>query len=86
MAIFHIYALWPILNYEALTRIGVFFMLNGVATVSEAAVWGRNKHWLKTALAWICETLLASWAASGLNIPKGLSRIPWRALCDVPNC
>lgn len=44
MAIFHIYALSPILDREALVRIGVFFMLNGVATVSEAAFWGHKKH------------------------------------------
>lgn len=85
MAIFHIYALYPILNREALMRIGVFFMLNGVATVSEAAIWGHKRHWLKAAMAWLCETILASWAASGLNIPNGLSRIPWRELCDTPS-
>lgn len=44
MAAFHIYALSPILNREGLTRIGVFFMLNGVATVSEGAIWGHKKH------------------------------------------
>jgi hypothetical protein len=44
MAAFHMYALSPILNREGLTRIGVFFMLNGVATVSEAAIWGHKKH------------------------------------------
>jgi len=84
MAIFHMYALYPILNREALIRIGVFFMLNGVATVTEAAIWGHKKHWLKTTLAWIFETILASWAANGLNIPNGLSRIPWKELCDTP--
>ncbi|KAN0122281.1 hypothetical protein V8E51_000607 [Hyaloscypha variabilis] len=85
MAIFHMYALSPILSREGLIRIGAFFMLNGVATVSEAALWGHKKHWLKAALAWTCETILASWTASGLNIPNGLSRIPWRELCDAPS-
>jgi hypothetical protein len=85
MAVFHIYALYPILSHEALVRIGVFFFLNGVATVSEAAIWGHKKHWLKTTLAWIFETTLASWAASGMNIPNGLSRILWREICDSTN-
>ena len=85
MTIFHCYALYPILSREGLVRIGVFFMLNGVATVSEAAVWGYKKHWVKAALAWICETMLATWAASGLNIPNGLSRIPWSELCNAPS-
>jgi hypothetical protein len=53
MAIFHIYALYPILNREALMHIGVFFMLNGVATVGEAAIWGHKRHWLKAAMAWL---------------------------------
>lgn len=122
MAIFHIYALSPILNREGLIRIGVFFMLNGIATVSEAAIWGHKNHCKcfglvlfvsgpscettsqfslnnlhrvitkfphhagsKAAMAWICETILATWTASGLNIPNGLSRVPWRELCDAPS-
>jgi hypothetical protein len=115
MAIFHIYALSPILNREGLIRIGVFFMLNGIATVSEAAIWGHENHCKcfgprpicvmaflrdnlhrvitkfphhagsKAAMAWTCETILATWTASGLNIPNGLSRVPWRELCDAPS-
>jgi hypothetical protein len=83
MALFHIYALYPILNGEALFRIGVFFCLNGVATVAEAAIWGKKRHWVKAVLAWAFETVLASWTAGGLSIPNGLSRIPWRELCDA---
>jgi hypothetical protein len=82
MALFHIYGLMPILDREALFRVGVFFFLNGIATVSEAIVWGKKKHLLKTVLAWIFETSLATWTASGVNIPNGLSKIPWRELCD----
>jgi hypothetical protein len=81
MAIFHVYALLPILNHEALIRIAVFFFLNGVATVTEAAIWGHKKHWMKTILAWIFETTVASWTANGMNIPNGLSKIPWRDMC-----
>lgn len=84
MAVFHIYALYPILYREGLFRIGAFFFLNGIATVSEAAIWGHKKHWLKTALAWIFQTSMASWTAAGLNIPNGLSRIRWSEVCDAP--
>ncbi|PBP19167.1 hypothetical protein BUE80_DR010043, partial [Diplocarpon rosae] len=63
MAIFHIYALSPILNMSALVRIGAFFMLNGIATVFEAAIWGHKKHWVKTSMAWFFELAVASWAA-----------------------
>ncbi len=84
MAIFHIYALSPILDEEALIRIGVFFFANGIATVSEAAFWGHKRHWAKTMIAWIFETAIASWAAGGLNIPNGLSRIRWKEVCDAP--
>lgn len=84
MAIFHIYALSPILDRDALARIGVFFIANGIATVTEAAIWGRKRHWVKSMLAWIFETAIASWVASGLHIPNGLSRIRWMEVCDVP--
>ncbi|KAL2072567.1 hypothetical protein VTL71DRAFT_11910 [Oculimacula yallundae] len=83
MAIFHMYALSPILDREGLVRIGLFFFLNGIATVSEAAIWGHKKHWVKTVLAWTFETVIASWAVSGLNLPKGLSRIQWMAICGA---
>lgn len=83
MAIFHMFALQPILSKTALIRVGVFFFLNGVATVSEAAVWGKKKHWLKTVVAWIFETSMASWTANGMEFPNGLSKIPWREVCNA---
>ncbi|KAH6675664.1 hypothetical protein B0J14DRAFT_477811 [Halenospora varia] len=82
MAVFHIYALSPLFGDEALTRVGIFFLVNGIATVAEALVWGRQKHWLKTAMAWAFETALATWTAHGLNIPNGLSKIPWAEVCN----
>jgi hypothetical protein len=81
MALFHMYALAPILTRSALIRIGMFFFLNGIATVTEAAIWGHKKHWLKTVLAWAFETSISSWTAAGMNIPNGLSKIPWREIC-----
>ncbi|KAF4635186.1 hypothetical protein G7Y89_g2916 [Cudoniella acicularis] len=71
MALFHMYALSPILDEKALIRIGAFFLLNGIATVSEAMVWGKEKYVMKTVIAWVFETALASWTASGMNIPNG---------------
>ncbi|KAK2628266.1 hypothetical protein QTJ16_002912 [Diplocarpon rosae] len=68
LAVFHIYVLSPILNIGALVRIGAFFMLNGIATVSEAAIWGQKKHWAKTLMAWFFELAVASWAAGGLDL------------------
>lgn len=84
MAVFHIYALNPILDGEALVRIGLFFFINGIGTVSEAAIWGHKKRWTKTVLAWAFQTTLASWTAAGLNIPNGLSRIRWSEVCGAP--
>jgi hypothetical protein len=83
MAVFHIYGLSPILPRDALNRIGLFFILNGVGTVAEAMIWGHKKHWLKAILAWIFETTLATWTASGMHIPNGLGSIPWREMCDA---
>jgi hypothetical protein len=83
MALFHVYALRPMLHKEALIRVGLFFLLNGIATVIEAMIWGKKRHWLKTILAWVFETGIATWVASGLNVPNGLSRIPWKQMCDI---
>jgi len=83
MAIFHMFALQPIVSRAALFRIGVFFSLNGVATVAEASVWGRKKHWLKALMAWAFETSIATWTASGMNFPNGLSKVPWKDVCDA---
>ncbi|KAI9835801.1 MAG: hypothetical protein M1838_005198 [Thelocarpon superellum] len=81
MAVFHVYALQPILPPQSLVRIGLFFVLNGVATVVEGAIWGRKKHWVKTAMAWIFEALLASWTAEEARIPHGLGSITWKDMC-----
>lgn len=83
MAIFHIYALAPIMSRDGLRRIGIFFLLNGVGTCTEALIWGKKKHWVKAVLAWGFETALATWTAAGAGIPNGLSHIPWRDVCVV---
>ena len=81
MAIFHMFILAPILPWSSLSRIGLFFFLNGVGTVVEAMIWGKRRHWLKGVLAWIFETALASWTAQAAHIPNGLSHIPWKDMC-----
>lgn len=81
MAMFHVYGLWPLLPGPALLRIGAFFVLNGVGTVVEEAIWGKRVHWVKTVLAWTYELAVASWTAEGLNIPEGLVGIDLTALC-----
>jgi hypothetical protein len=83
MSIFHMYALQPILSREGLIRVGLFFILNGVATVIEAMIWGSKRHKLKTLLAWAFETAVATWAASGMNIPHGLWSIRWEEICEI---
>ena len=83
MAIFHVYALSPIMGTAGLQRIGMFFFLNGLATVAEALVWGHRRHWVKTVLAWAFQVVTASWTAEAARIPNGLSRIPWRELCNA---
>ncbi|TVY40977.1 hypothetical protein LOCC1_G003563 [Lachnellula occidentalis] len=84
MAAFHAYALAPILSKPEITRICQFFLLNGIATVAEAMVWGKKRHWVKAVLAWLFETTIASWTAAGMNFPNGLSKIPWRDVCNAP--
>jgi len=83
MAIFHVGVLSPLLPTDGLLRIGLFFLLNGVGTVVEAVIWGKRKHWLKAALAWTFELLLATWTAQAAHIPNGFSQIPWRNICGV---
>lgn len=83
MALFHMFALAPILTRAALFRIGAFFVLNGAATCVEAALWARRSHWVKTAVAWAVELVLATWAVSAADIPKGVVAVRWRRICDV---
>ena len=85
MAIFHMYALAPILPKSSLIRIGQFFLLNGIGTVVEAMIWGKRSHWVKRVLAWTFETILATWTAQAAHIPNGLSKIPWRDMCGPPS-
>jgi Membrane bound O-acyl transferase family len=81
MAIFHVAVLIPLLPIDGLLRVGLFFLLNGVGTVVEAAIWGKRKHWLKAMMAWTFEVLLATWTAQTAQIPNGFSQIPWWDIC-----
>ncbi|ESZ99516.1 hypothetical protein SBOR_0081 [Sclerotinia borealis F-4128] len=75
MALFHVYALKPMVTDKALFRIGMFFVLNGFATVGETMVWGRRDGWVKMGLAWLTEMSLAGWTAAALGIPRGVHGI-----------
>jgi uncharacterized membrane protein HdeD (DUF308 family) len=77
------YALAPLLSRHALFRVGLFFIINGIATVAEAFAWGKRRHPLKAVLAWIFETSIATYTASAIDIPNGLSKIPWREMCNA---
>lgn len=83
MAAFHAYALAPILSRAEIIRICQFFFLNGIATVVEAMMWGKKKHWMKAVLAWIFETAISSWTAAGMEFPSGLSKIRWGDICNA---
>lgn len=85
MAVFHMYALAPILPRSSLIRIGLFFLLNGIGTVVEAMIWGKKKHWVRAVLAWTFEAALGTWTAESAHIPNGLSKIPWRDMCGPPS-
>ncbi|RKF60239.1 hypothetical protein OnM2_052051 [Erysiphe neolycopersici] len=75
MAVFHMYCLYPVLDQKAVNRIGLFFVLNGIATLTEAAIWGKKKHWAKAALAWTFQTILATWVASSIDLPSNTLKI-----------
>ncbi|EFR02194.1 hypothetical protein MGYG_05197 [Nannizzia gypsea CBS 118893] len=83
MGLFHAYSLAPVLPLDGILRIIAFFLLNGIGTVIETAIWGRNSHWGKALLAWIFEILVASWTVEGLSLPKGLQNVSWDSICNV---
>ncbi|OAX83959.1 hypothetical protein ACJ72_01680 [Emergomyces africanus] len=83
MGFFHVYGLKPLLPLDALARIYAFFLLNGVGTVIEDVIWGRETHWGKTILAWVFELAIASWTVEGLSVPQGLKNVRWASICDV---
>jgi hypothetical protein len=81
MAVFHMYALSPLMDGEGLRRVGVFFLGNGVMTVVEAGAWGRKKHWVRMTVAWVLELGVASWAVEAFDLPDGLWVADWKGLC-----
>ncbi|KAK2834923.1 hypothetical protein FQN49_006779 [Arthroderma sp. PD_2] len=83
MGLFHAYSLAPILPIDGVVRIITFFLLNGIGTVIETAIWGRKSHWGKAVLAWTFELAIASWTVEGLSVPRGLQNISWDSICDV---
>ncbi|POS86331.1 hypothetical protein EPUL_002744, partial [Erysiphe pulchra] len=77
MSVFHMYCMYPILDQKAVNRIGLFFFLNGIATLAETAIWGKKRHWAKATLAWTFQTILATWVASSINLPSNTLTILW---------
>ncbi|PGH09635.1 hypothetical protein AJ80_07664 [Polytolypa hystricis UAMH7299] len=83
MGAFHVYAMTPLLPEQALWRIFAFFVMNGIGTVIEDAIWKRHTHWGKTILAWVFELAIASWTVEGLEIPKGLGEVRVSDVCNI---
>ncbi|KAJ4287999.1 hypothetical protein N0V90_012015 [Kalmusia sp. IMI 367209] len=81
MAVFHAEVMSPLLPPEGKLRIGLFFVLNGVCTVAEVAVWGKKRDWRRALMAWIIELALASWAVETAQVADGLLNADWRGLC-----
>lgn len=81
MAVFHAEVMSPLLSAEGKMRIGLFFVLNGVCTVSEVAVWGKKRDWRRALAAWVIELGLASWAVETAQVADGLLNADWRGLC-----
>ncbi|ORY09427.1 hypothetical protein BCR34DRAFT_487338 [Clohesyomyces aquaticus] len=81
MAAFHVYALAPLLSDEGRRRIAVFFVANGIATVTETAVWGKKRHWARALLGWGFELALASWTVQAVEVAEGVLGNDWRGLC-----
>ena len=81
MAVFHAEVMSPILSAEGKMRIGLFFILNGVFTVIEVAIWGKRRDWRRALMAWVIELTLASWAVEKAQVADGLLHADWRGLC-----
>ncbi|KAF2437353.1 hypothetical protein P171DRAFT_437761 [Karstenula rhodostoma CBS 690.94] len=81
MAVFHAEIMSPLLSPEGKMRIGLFFVLNGIFTVIEVAVWGKRRDWRRALMAWIIELSLASWAVQTAQVADGLLNADWRGLC-----
>ncbi|KAF2186797.1 hypothetical protein K469DRAFT_705305 [Zopfia rhizophila CBS 207.26] len=85
MAVFHMYALAPLLSDQGMKRIGVFFVGNGVLTVVEVAVWGKKRHWVRALMAWGIELSLASWTVIAIPVADGVLGADWKGLCRPSN-
>lgn len=85
MAVFHMFALAPLLSHEGVKRVGLFFVGNGVLTVMEVMFWGRKKHWARAVLAWPIETAFASWIVSAMPITHRVMELDWRQICRPLN-
>jgi hypothetical protein len=81
MAVFHMWTLAPLLSLEGVKRMGLFFVINGVLTVMEVAIWGKRRHWLRAVLAWASEVAIASWVAMAVPFAEGLMHLDWRGIC-----
>ncbi|KAF2270650.1 hypothetical protein CC78DRAFT_411118, partial [Lojkania enalia] len=81
MAVFHMYALEPLLNDEGRRKIGWFFVVNGIFTVAEVAVWGRKRHWARTVVAWCIELAISTWTIRAVPIADGVLGADWKGLC-----
>ena len=83
MGVWHTWSLQPLVSPEAQLRILLFFVLNGVGTIADNAVWGpsRNDNMLRRTFSWAWCAFLAQWTASACAIPNGIHQIQWSQIC-----
>jgi hypothetical protein len=81
MAIFHVWAFAPYVKPEGQFRIGIFFIANGVGSILDYWIWGKQNTLLRMVMNWAYEIYWAQYAAARCDIPDGLTAIDFKTIC-----